>query len=861
MKASKKWPARLLAAALAAAVLGGTALPARAEGADPGYEYTDPYVLTYEGSEAIGEEYQEYCKPYLYASPHMSTMGIRDLETGKMVSWYCSQQVYNMIDTTKIAQGGEGAYASLEVYCVDACINADGGSSYQRVNLEDSTYFDDDTAGRIRAVFMSSFPYIKDMSAITDQVNAWLAEQGGEYTAVSGLTAAEVVTATQYTIWLLANGEDVQARKPYSYTEEYTDEELADEVVYIRNEYMDCGEAARDTTANNIAMVQQYLAALEPMQPQKRVASDGQLTVDSFSKTGEADGTYTVTVNYTVTAQLGAEDELVLTAAYGDTKVNTALTAQNLTGTLTLTGVKAEENVLLEINGTQTGGDVYLFDATGDRSVSQSMVGYAAGSLPVHARAQVNCADHILQIYKTTEKEDGQIPLANIEFELYRVAAIDQLASGSVTLGQEPTQAELDTYKKAENLVTTLKTDAAGFASFNLTRAGEADGVFLVVEKPNSAVTEAIGPFYVAVPGTAADGTEPVNVVTVQPKNTVETGPDVKKDVTEIGNDHGTFDVDQLHTWIIRGGVPAGIGGAEKYVITDTLDWRLTYKGNLTLKVGLAAGKAGTETVTLAENTDYILVTGTAADDQGNPVDTLTVSLTTQGMKTVANAVSAGTGQSADYEVRVYFDAVIDADAGMGESIPNQAGLEYKNSAGMEYQDESDVPEVHTGGLNILKVDSADNAPLAGASFQIARDATAAELADDSVVKETLTVDGREHQVVFVDFHAAADLSGGKVSQVTTGTDGRAVIYGLAYGEYYVVETKAPGGYHLLSSPVVEEIDAVSHEEGQVMTIINSKFILPETGGMGTALFTAAGVVMIGLGAAFVLLTRRKKQA
>lgn len=856
MKARKRALALLLTAALTVTGLAGTAATAWAEGEDTQYQYTDPYVLTYEGSDAIPEFYQEYCKPYLYASPHMSTMAIRDLDTGKMVSWYCSQQVYNMINTTLLDQQGEGAYASLEVYCTDACINAGGGSSYRRVNLEDSTYFDADTAGRIRAVFMSSFPYIKDVSAIADSVNAWLAAQGGEYTAVSGLTAAEVVTATQYTIWVLANGDDVRAQKPYSYTESYTAEELAEEVVYVTNEYMDCTEGQRDTTANNIAMVQAYLAGLEPVTARKTVASEAVLTVDGFDKTRNGDGTYDVTVHYTAGVQLGSDDTLVLTAYSSTVQESVALTAENLSGSITLTGVKLDEDVTVEINGYQVGGDVYLFDSTGDRSSSQSMVGYDSSKLPVHAQAVVESADHVLNIYKTTGKDDGEKPLANIEFAIYFVASMEDITSGKTTLSEKPTGEELALYQTDANKVATVKTDAAGFASYNLTANGQADGVYLIVELPNAAVTEAIEPFFAAIPGTTADGSGTVNVVKVYPKNTVETGPNVKKDVTEIENDHDTFDVGQTHTWIIRGGVPAGMAEAVEYIIRDTLDYRLTYQGNIIVKVGLESDAAGTEAVTLTAGTDYTVETGADTDADGHAVDTFSVSLTAEGMKKAAAAVV----DDAVYEVRVYFDAVIDTDAQLGVNIPNQATLEYKNSAGVEYKTESDKPEVHTGGANLLKLDSQTDATLAGATFQIAREATAAELADPTVEKHALTVDGQELQVVFVDFYTNTGLTGEAVSEVTTGADGKAAFCGLAYGSYYLVETKAPEEYNLLSAPVAVEIDADSHGEEQAVTVYNAKFKLPETGGMGTVLFTVVGVVMIAAGAAFVVALGRKKK-
>ncbi len=850
---------RIFALVVAITVAAAMIVPAYAATEEPAYSYTDPYVIVYKGSDELSG-YQDYCKPYLYASPHMSSMQIRNLETGEMESWYCSQQVYNMIDTTRLAAGGDGAYASMEVYCVDACINANGGSSYRRINLEDSVYFTDTVAGKIRAVFLNSFPYIKDMSVITANVNAWLDTQGTEHTDVADLTAAEVVTAAQYTIWGLANGADVVPQNPYIRTDStYTADMLTPEVVYVTDSYMDCTEGARNTTANNIRMVQQYLNSLPAVGPQKTVAGDAALRVENFSKTMHDDGTYTMSVDYSTDVQLSDGDSLILTATCGSTQHSRTLTAENLTGTVELTGVKAAEDVKLEINGYQTGGDVYLYDATGNRDQSQSMVGYDSSSLPVHAEVTVDSADHILNLYKTTGEADGKRPLANISFSIYRTASMEDLASGNVTLSEEPTAAEIALYKTAENRIATVMTDAAGFATWNFTENGNPDGVYLVVEEPNAAVTGAIAPFYVAIPGTSADGTAHVNTVNVYPKNTTEVGPEIQKDVTAIENNSDTFDVGQVHTWILRGDVPAGIGEALTYRMEDTLDYRLTYQGNENVRLALQSDAAGAENITLRPDTDYILTTAQSTDAESHPVDTFTVELTQAGRQAVAQTIAAAGGAVADYELRVYFDAVINQNTQMGQQIPNQAKLDYTNALGIHYESTSDIPEVHTGGTQLLKLDSQNKAPLAGASFQIARDATEAELADDAVLKQTLTVGDTEHTVVFAAVYPTADLSGEKTDVVTTDETGAAVFYGLAYGEYYLVETKAPAGYNLLQTPITVQIDAESHVQERVITVINTRFLLPETGGIGTTVFTVTGILLILAAPMVILLTGRKK--
>ena len=364
-------------------------------------------------------------------------------------------------------------------------------------------------------------------------------------------------------------------------------------------------------------------------------------------------------------------------------------------------------------------------------------------------------------------------------------------------------------------------------------------------------------PFFVILPGTNADGTGFEYTVNVYPKNVVETGPEVTKDVTEIDNDHDTFAVGQPHTWIIRGDIPAGMAQSIQYQISDTLDYRLTLQGTFTVKVGLATDAANTEAVTLTAGTHYTVATGTDIDGNGHTVDTFTVTLTDKGRQAAAAAV--GEGKSADYEVRVYFDAVIDSDAQIGVEIPNQATLEYTNSAGFRYNDESDIPTVCTGGANLLKVDANSREPLAGATFRLARIATAEEIADEAIMKEYLVIDGVQTQVVFVPFYTDATLQT-QVDTATTGDDGKLAFLGLDHGTYYLVETKAPTDYNLLTAPITVEINHDSHKDEAVITVVNTKFTLPQTGGMGTTLFTAAGLLLMAGAGTLTVMSFRKKQ-
>ena len=121
------------------------------------------------------------------------------------------------------------------------------------------------------------------------------------------------------------------------------------------------------------------------------------------------------------------------------------------------------------------------------------------------------------------------------------------------------------------------------------------------------------------------------------------------------------------------------------------------------------------------------------------------------------------------------------------------------------------------------------------------------------------------------------------------GHRGDVFIFGLSEGKYELVETKAPDGYILPSEPfvieIVDEIGAlgsvgtlnVTGSHTGTGSIVNTNGMaeniltvwaeitdkpgsaLPETGGMGTTIFTVAGIVMMVGAAAFF--TSRKRSS
>lgn len=108
----------------------------------------------------------------------------------------------------------------------------------------------------------------------------------------------------------------------------------------------------------------------------------------------------------------------------------------------------------------------------------------------------------------------------------------------------------------------------------------------------------------------------------------------------------------------------------------------------------------------------------------------------------------------------------------------------------------------------------------------------------------------------------------------TVGTGMNLKLNGLAEGSYWLVETQAPDGYNKLTAPVkitITKSDTTNVDDWTIKQndgVVDDKIIdienttgtlLPETGGMGTVIFTVIAVVMIlGIAVSFVI-SRRKR--
>lgn len=788
--------------------------------AEDGYTPTNPYVLSFGAHASSVDVYAQFSR----LVPTLTY-------NGKTVDGYSIifglTDDYNNID-----------FQSL--YCTDMPVDATEGSYYQRLNLEDSTYAGA-VANRLRGVLLGTYPHIT-------------VEKLVENSGIAGLTKSEAIVGSQLAIWQLAHGDNVKVTDFIGFYGRYVSAGSSAEQKELDNEgaaYLASSPEEQAASKQRIEQLYHYLLNLPQVAASKTVASSASFVSKSETPTvtDNGDGTFDVTVATTVNVQLDGEDSLTLTAHMSDGKYYTSQPLSNGSQTYTLTipnvpAANAGDTVTLAIDGTQYASDVYLVDADGIRGVSQSMIGVLDGTLPVHAETDVS-PDRVLNIQKTDGNGYG---LENISFDVYYVGSLDAYLDGTLGIGTKPTEADIAKYADAENLVGTLTTDANGYASLNF---GTQDGVYLVKELQNDAISGTIDPFFVTLPDySRGEGDSPAYTITAQPKNTVrEENIDIKKDVTKIDNEEDTYDVGEDHSWIIRTSVPRTLSSGKAYTITDTLDARLTYQK---IEKVVLADENGDEVLTLTAERDYTVSHEKLTETEQ---DHITVSLTSQGMKTVAQ--KAGDNYE-NYELRTYLVAKINQKAIMGEDIPNKAYISFTNNVGKSYSDESDMPKIHTGGVQLKKVDQRDNeVVLSGATFAVYREATNEDLLAE-VPYEEFTIGETTRKLIKVSFYPTSDLTGEKGDSLTTDEYGMGYIYGLAYGEYYLVETEAPAGYRKPLEPIAFTVDGNSHLDENVIVVENyAGTELPSTGGVGTGIFTGLGLCLV-IGASVVLITRKR---
>ena len=303
--------------------------------------------------------------------------------------------------------------------------------------------------------------------------------------------------------------------------------------------------------------------------------------------------------------------------------------------------------------------------------------------------------------------------------------------------------------------------------------------------------------------------------VTIHEKNTAG---DMKKEVKIDAVNYGESNTASIGD-TIEYKIEVTIGkGAETYTLTDLLDESLTLDVN-------------SISVTAPNFTDFATVDTTATNDY-------TFKVVIEGSKLAEGTI-----------VTITYKAVLNEKA---EKVNNnKATLVYGNNNKIEKE-----TKTYTYEFDLIKTDSS-NVLLDGAKFKLYDAATG----------------GNEIKVILIDeanhiYRVATKAE--NAAEAITVTDGKATIFGLGNGTYYLEETKQPEGYNKLASRVevkVENADnkattetadnVIKYVRGGVRVINYNGTVLPTTGGLGTTLFITIGS-LVALMAAVVLVTNKR---
>ena len=447
-----------------------------------------------------------------------------------------------------------------------------------------------------------------------------------------------------------------------------------------------------------------------------------------------------------------------------------------------------------------------------------------------------------------------------------------EIAAGSFTVGAT-------TY--TITLVDTVTTDGTGTALFD-TAAGASNGSLYVVAEnlgTSGAITNVttgdsvaaasltpLPSFMVTLPMTnpAEDGW--LYDVNVYPKNVADT---ITKAVTDQGSVAGGTpstlrNISYALTSSIPDAIPAGQLGT--YVVNDNLPDNVSLT-SVTVELG---------TTTLVEGTDYDVYTGTDGEAMtawngtavaGGP--TVSIVFTQTGRDKLQADPSL--------DVVTTIGATVDSQTTTGvvtntaQLIPSDSW--WNNNKGSSTYDPnnptttgttvptspvgvpSDPIESHYGDVTITKTDAETAALLDGAEFAVYSAGTdgacsAAEV--DTTATVLATTAATTAGVVTVSGLQASDYYDGGVQTAIRG--------------YCLVETQAPDGYNLLAQPVYFEVldaDGLGSGTPQALAVDNQKTnlgnSLPLTGGAGAAAISVGGLVLVGGGLAYYLVSSRRR--
>ena len=455
----------------------------------------------------------------------------------------------------------------------------------------------------------------------------------------------------------------------------------------------------------------------------------------------------------------------------------------------------------------------------------------------------------------TTEIGEGGIGLPN-----------DNLSGAAYTyvknLGKTNDQAVSDFAKKAAAWAADDSHSITGTTSAAATGSGDpatytaqvtnlAYGYYLVIPQTGSTPsteapykgrgTDAILVNVNSATGVTQELKSEYPTLTKQVEN--EDGTDTTPD------DHASAQVGDMLTFTLTSTIPdMSEYTSYDFIFHDTLSTGLTFqKGSV--EVWVNGSKLDN-----AENADF-----TVTEPDGQDGGQLTVAM---------NNFKARQQANAGKEIKVVYNATLNKNAvtnDVTDATTNEAYLEYSNDPSSDDKGQTDKDKVYVYDFEftINKTDGTN--PLGGAEFTLKDNA---QPANNINLIQVQAGDDTNPAIYRV---AEAGESSTKTNVVTP-KSGKVIIRGLEAGTYKLTETDAPEGYNKVEGDITVTITATYNENGtlaswkvnedgtnhEVEVVNHAGATLPGTGGIGTVIFTVAGIVLIVAGVAWAMRRRQR---
>lgn len=459
-----------------------------------------------------------------------------------------------------------------------------------------------------------------------------------------------------------------------------------------------------------------------------------------------------------------------------------------------------------------------------------------------------------------TKEKKGDKAVEGTEYSFYKIASLDvnnagykswKLESAFSSLGLTANNfGDLDTkalqekINDAKEIIAARNGDDDKENDLKATKTAEIAkgeqralaelpiGYYLVLETKTPVGYVPGQAFFVAMPTTKADGSGWDYSLQIQPK-TADI-PDIEKTV-----DDANVAVDDEAKFTLTGlAIPTyDLVNYKKdlvYTVTDTFPAGLNYKDG-----SVKVFTLDSEVEVAAENYE----------------------VTPNGKVLTIKLKDAWIRKNTGKQLKITYTATVDTNIVVTpDGNTNTAKVEYTNNPSGSLTSSEDTEKVYTYGIKLTKQGEGEN--LDGVEFKLEKK------------------DG-ENYVAVTGLKGMADDGTLTTDTDEKGNKGTLNIEGLdADVEYRLTETKTADGYTLLKNPIVinltgsegtltaptatcggEDITmGIDANAGYAtITVTNNKgFTLPETGGMGTYLFTIGGIVIMA-GAAFALFAMKKK--